>query len=378
MLRSDIQACIDILSDTPPSLKGIQGLIIDSNLYLKEIQEILNLATRKDPLQQRIALLDIKINKQKIRDQLSEFHQRLTGLLYQAKTTHKSFTVAYELLVRYSAGLSTEQESETATKLEQIIAINLLKKQNMEQQIQNAQQQLDLLNDVRNFKSFHINNTVTSFDAIHDQTLEPDTLYQELRTQLSKFTQHSTALFQIGKFGAIFILVMLISLLFNFNLSISGEGALGLLLQHESFRELFDVGFFMLVMLMIAAQLPVYAILTDHEKNLSARALYTYKAAFSLSSFAMLVFMLKWRQSIIEISEQYTLNPSTPLQYTSAVVDLQLPHPDSIWLVVIIPLYFFIYLANRYSKSKVNQLAELMRRVEQLHELEPKQTSKAR
>ncbi|WP_432709732.1 hypothetical protein [Pedobacter sp.] len=371
MIRADIQVCIDILSDTSPSLKNIQNIIVDSNLYLKEIQADLNSANNKDSLQRRIALLSIKVNKQKIRSKIFSFYEMLEHALKNAVITHNSFKTALSLLQAYQNEI---QDTVEHHKLEQIIAINLLKLQNMEQQIEFAKQHLELLKDVRNFKSFHINNAVTSFEAIEDYSLQPKELFAEILQRVRQLNRNLELLHSLSKISCYVVLVLVAFSLINMELSISAESWLGSIIRSNLFYNFFN-GYYIEIMCM-----PVVFILfkkygIPYIEKIKNGGKIGFKQSlligfWMLAINAVIGLLIKYKTSMVALHEVFISHPATLQKYTDAAVIINTQSINNLAIGISILFSIAATLIYFIVSRKLKPLTSAMHQVEALAEEE--------
>lgn len=178
------QSCIDVLTDLKSSNILLMGYISDSNTFLQDIHKNIKEASRDRDIGSMVALLKIKHNKGFIRQQAESFIRLISIEMEKSKKNIAAAEKTLQFLIN-----SNESQIALDPNLSAIIAINKLKLQTLNQQIDLAVKQMATLESVKAFKTFHLNEAVHTFEALENRELDTEFIYESL---LCKIRQNKT------------------------------------------------------------------------------------------------------------------------------------------------------------------------------------------
>ena len=155
-----IYGLVSTLTDLDPNIIGIRQPIEESNLLVKEITQNIELLKTKNDLIKFGHLAVLEKNLPSLKSQLEGFIDDIKTGKLEAEKLVQDFNVVINTLT-HATNVLEENDALTTDALS-IVALNNLKVKNIQNQIKNADHQIEILERFNAITLYHLNDTINS------------------------------------------------------------------------------------------------------------------------------------------------------------------------------------------------------------------------
>lgn len=206
-LKNEAKEVIEILTGLSPTLEYLNKPISDSNLVLKSVAANITNISDKQSLVQMMALYQYEQQRTSVKTEIDEYIQLLKTGVQKGATTLDSYKVCVKRLQEISEKLP---DSNFKSDLSPIVASNFLKLANIENQIQDAKQHIERLENFSIINLYHMNDALAITNNQSKQAPTFDQIKKEFFAFQKRYSFQAKALMW---FVGIFIILSIYNFL---------------------------------------------------------------------------------------------------------------------------------------------------------------------
>lgn len=221
MLEPDIQNKIDILADFNLLNLDIFNYVQDSNKDIAELKDTSERLKKLKGIKQKVEIVRLRQRITEIREKITEHAEKIAGSISSTQNLHADIRVIVDYLRKYTEGLP---EGKERNNLNVIVSMNEIKLANLTQQINLAEQQIQILKDVRTYHMYHLADSVNTETKQNEQAFSLSALLNDVQGECTLMQQKLAALTKVSKvmFAVLFgcIMVQIVGFESTFSLGV--------------------------------------------------------------------------------------------------------------------------------------------------------------